>query len=250
MSNRLWIVDMDDTCGAISYAYKSAIAGAYQLVVGQMRERAPDIGPFFRAAIEIDKSLVSRRGQTRGGFAETLAETYLYLCSEFGVTPDSAIEARCYELGAAVYFADFPLLPGALELPPLLEAKGDRVVLVTNGDEFTQQMKLESTGMDKVFREVICTPTGKGPTLSRLAREQGNPQNVYSIGDNPASDGVPLTGLGRFLMVDRGAFADNRVDGLSLPPTRLVRDLAHVAASYDLLVDPDTWSPEKHLTPV
>ena len=248
MAGKLFLSDLDDTCGGINWAYRKSIALAYALLVDEIRQKPPEIEPFFRAAREVSGELVKRRGQTRGVWGDTLLETYRYFCDEYGVAPRQETEAKVYEIGMAVYTADFHLFDRTREALLFLREQNDRVVIVTNCEEETQPIKMESADITDLVDSVYCTPHGKAETLKRLARDWAG--ETYGIGDNALTDGTPLKGFGRFLLVDHGPFADSRADGLELPPTRTIHNLGDIVDNYGMLQDPETWRPERMLEPL
>ena len=49
MAGKLFLSDLDDTCGGINWAYRKSIALAYALLVDEIRQKPPeiDVSPYF-----------------------------------------------------------------------------------------------------------------------------------------------------------------------------------------------------------
>lgn len=247
MAGLLWLVDLDDTCGAISWAYASSLGKLYSTVCEELKVRVPDMANFQRVVRDINKSVVEDRGYTHGMWGHVLRDVYIYFLTDAGHGPNPETIDIVYEMGMGVYDADFPSLDGTRMMLKFTGERGDRRVIVTNSDLATQLRKLEDLEILGLVDDVSYCERGKHDEIQMLARERGEPEKVFVVGDNPLKDGHPVVGLGRFLLVDRGPHFDNGEGEIELPPTRKIWSPSEIVDHYEKLQRPETWKEEYQL---
>lgn len=103
---------------------------------------------------------------------------------------------RILELGKAMLEAPIALLEGAAETVEAL-ARARDLMLITKGDLFDQESKLERSGLREHFRHVEVVTRKEPSTYQRiLQRHRIDPAGFVMVGDSLRSDVLPVLAIG------------------------------------------------------
>jgi putative hydrolase of the HAD superfamily len=187
---------------------------------------------------EIDITAVKLPGQgwNRDRFPKSFAAAAYAACALVDhPTPWNSIATEAWNIGDAVFNAEYALYPGVKETLERDRAAGYQMVLITKGDPEVQQLKINRHDLDQYFDHVFIVPS-KGPEELRVIVEQVNADVATSwmIGDSKKDDIAPAQAVGlKTALVERGAhswkYNDHDIDA----PTLVVESVADVPVDID-----------------
>lgn len=127
------------------------------------------------------------------GFTLSMIETAIQIS-------DGAISGReignIIELAREMVHAPLILLPHIAEVIPLLAQKY-RLMLITKGDLFDQEVKIARSGLADYFRHIEVVSEKNSSTYARiLHRHDINPNEFVMVGNSLRSDILPVVALG------------------------------------------------------
>jgi putative hydrolase of the HAD superfamily len=103
---------------------------------------------------------------------------------------------RIVELGKSVLQHPVELLPGIREAVEAIAAES-RIVLITKGDLFHQEAKVQQSGLTDLFQRIEIVSEKDATTYARVLREcDASPAQFAMIGNSLRSDIVPVLELG------------------------------------------------------
>jgi putative hydrolase of the HAD superfamily len=184
--------DADDTLWH-SEGYFDAAHAEFEAVLG----RYVDLS---QAAVQ-DRLLATERvnirlfGYGAKGMALSMVETAIAMT-------DARISAadihRIVELAKSILSHPVELLPGVREA--VSAVAGDRpVVLITKGDLFHQERKIEESGLGDLFHRIEIVTEKDERNYARLLREFGvEPARFAMVGNSIKSDVIPVLALGGY----------------------------------------------------
>lgn len=124
-------------------------------------------------------------GYGSANFTRSLVETYRRLAEK---TPQDEDIRRVRQFGEQIRSHPLQLLDGVQETLDYLSPRHD-LFLLTKGDLEEQKLKVERSGLEHRFRQVIIVQEKDVTTYHRITRElQSNPQQTWMIGNSPRSD--------------------------------------------------------------
>ncbi len=126
-------------------------------------------------------------------FTKSLLETYRRLAEKD--IEDEDLE-RVRQFGEQVRTHPLQWLDGVKETLEYLSPRHD-LVLVTMGDPEEQKLKIERSGIEQYFKQVIIVHKKEVATYHRAVEElQFDPQQTWMIGNSPRSDINPALAAG------------------------------------------------------
>ena len=118
-------------------------------------------------------------------FTKSLEETYRQL-AEQDVTTQDLQQVR--QFGEQISAHPLELLDGVSETISYLSARHD-LFLLTKGDFEEQQLKVERSGIEQLFSQVMIVPEKDVSTYRDILTQlQLSPQETWMIGNSPRSD--------------------------------------------------------------
>jgi putative hydrolase of the HAD superfamily len=132
-------------------------------------------------------------GYGSANFTQSLVETYRRL-AEKELQDEDVQQVRLF--GERIRSQPLQLLDGVRETLDYLSARHD-LVLLTKGDFEEQKLKVERSGLERFFRQVVIVPEKDLATYRRVISEaEVDPQNTWMVGNSPRSDINPALAAG------------------------------------------------------
>jgi putative hydrolase of the HAD superfamily len=132
-------------------------------------------------------------GYGAANFTKSLVETYRRLAEKDWQEEDIAQVRRFGEL---IQSQPLALISGVKETLEYLSPRHD-LVLLTKGDHEEQKLKVERSGIETFFRQVIIVPEKDRATYREVTGKIGaEPRNTWMIGNSPRSDINPALAAG------------------------------------------------------
>src|SRR5215472_4256982 len=126
-------------------------------------------------------------------FTKSLVETYRRL-AEKDLNEEDIEQVRRF--GEQIRTHPIQLLEGVRETLDYLLPRHD-LFLLTKGDSEEQRLKVERSGIEQYFKQVVIVPEKDIPTYHRVVDElQIHPQRAWMIGNSPKSDINPALSAG------------------------------------------------------
>lgn len=75
------------------------------------------------------------------------------------------------------------LLPGAVSFLEFLKESGQKLILLSLGEESFQKAKIDITGIDKFFDAVHITPNNKELAVAEILKDFNGEKNIWLIND-------------------------------------------------------------------
>ena len=132
-------------------------------------------------------------GYGSANFTRSLVETYRRLAEKDLEDEDSQY---IQQLGEEIRAHPMQLLDGVQETLNYLSPRHD-LVLLTKGDLEEQKLKVERSGIERCFKQVIIVQEKDVATYHRIAEElHVDPKQTWMIGNSPRSDINPARAAG------------------------------------------------------
>ena len=188
------IIDADDTLWENEIYYEQCISDFGELMgsLGFDREEAE------RTVDEVEAERVPLTGYGPHEFARNLRLTYERLCQQHGRPADEAVGKASHQIGLVVLAPPIKLLDGVAETLPRLGERF-RLILLTKGDQASQEGKLARSGLAGHFDGVHVVQEKDAEVLRGLLADYGlQPDMTWMVGNSPRSDINPAleTGIG------------------------------------------------------
>jgi putative hydrolase of the HAD superfamily len=132
-------------------------------------------------------------GYGAASFTKSLVETYRRLAEKDW--QDEDIE-QVRRFGEQIQSQPLVLISGVKETLEYLLPRHD-LVLLTKGDQEEQKLKVDRSGIETFFRQVIIVPEKDSATYREVTSEIGaEPRNTWMVGNSPRSDINPALAAG------------------------------------------------------
>jgi putative hydrolase of the HAD superfamily len=126
-------------------------------------------------------------------FTKSLVETYRRL-AEKDLQEEDVEQVRRF--GEQIRSQPLQLLEGVRETLDYLSPRHD-LFLLTKGDSEEQKLKIERSGIEEYFNQIVIVPEKDVTTYHRVVDElQINPQRAWMVGNSPRSDINPALAVG------------------------------------------------------
>lgn len=191
---RLWdlIFDLDDTFWACNVYYRQADHNCLAIIQAALGTPL-DIQACIVHARRVQRAAIRRWGFYPDIFEDAWVETYYHLAQRHGHRPDPAIARQVFAIANAVKTAPYVVFDDVVETLIELHRRGDRLHVLSLGDEPFQLSKLERNKMLDLFDSRHIIKRSKGLTMRLLAT---NDRPAMMIGDSLHSDIAPAVKLG------------------------------------------------------
>ncbi len=126
-------------------------------------------------------------------FTRSLVETYRRL-AEKDLLDEDVRQVR--QFGERISTHPLQLLDGVSETLDYLSPRHD-LILLTKGDAEEQKLKVERSGIEGFFRQVVIVPEKDAATYHRVVTElRLEPKHTWMVGNSPRSDINPSLAAG------------------------------------------------------
>jgi putative hydrolase of the HAD superfamily len=186
------IIDADDTLWENEIYYEQCISdfGALMGSLGFDRQEAE------RTVDEVEAERVPLTGYGPHEFARNIAIAYERLCQRHGRPVDEAVAKASHQIGLVVLEPPMELLDGVAETLPQLGERF-RLILLTKGDQESQEGKLARSGLVHHFEGVHVVQEKDARVLRELLADYGlHPEMTWMVGNSPRSDINPALKVG------------------------------------------------------
>ncbi len=179
------LIDADDTLWENNIYFEQAIH-AFITFLDHSRLTREEV----RAVLDDMERLM---GYGSANFTRSLVETYRRL-AERDLRDEDVQQVR--EFGEQIRFHPLQLIDGVKETLDYLSPRHD-LVLLTKGDLEEQKLKVERSGIEERFRQVVIVQEKDVATYHRVVEElQVDPQQTWMVGNSPRSDINPALAAG------------------------------------------------------
>jgi putative hydrolase of the HAD superfamily len=179
------LIDADDTLWENNIYFEQAIHAFIEFLDHSSLTRAE-----VRAVLDEVEKLM---GYGSANFTRSLVETYRRL-AEKDLQDEHIQQVR--QFGEQIRSHPLQLLDGVKETLNYLSPRHD-LILLTKGDIEEQKLKVERSGIEECFKQVIIVQEKDVATYHRVARElQLDPKDTWMIGNSPRSDINPALAAG------------------------------------------------------
>src|SRR5207302_10899926 len=179
------LIDADDTLWENNIYFEQAIHAFITFLNHSQLSREE-----VRAVLDDVERLM---GYGSVNFTRSLVETYRRLAEK---DPQDEDIQRVHQLGEQIQSHPLQLLDGVKETLDYLSPRHD-LVLLTKGDFEEQKLKVERSGIEQCFRQVVIVPEKDVATYHRLVNElHVDPIHTWMVGNSPRSDINPALATG------------------------------------------------------
>lgn len=193
MSERkVFIFDLDDTLYWNVHDYCYPILEFEKFILDTLGHKAPHIAVLLELEHQIDQRRVKEFGYSMDRFPGTLVEVYRTICDRRDVPFDKKVADKIWQIGMEAFDANLyrkkGLVEGAKEVLDFLKEKGDRLILLTRGDEYVQRLKIDILSLGKWFSRIRIVPAKDKTTFKEIKSKFSNGRKIYSVGNSFKSD--------------------------------------------------------------
>jgi putative hydrolase of the HAD superfamily len=179
------ILDADDTLWENNIYFEQAIH-AFLTFLDHSRLSREEV----RAVLDEVERLM---GYGSANFTKSLVETYRRL-AEKDLQEEDIDQVRRF--GEQIRSQPLQLLEGVRETLAYLSPRHD-LFLLTKGDSEEQKLKVERSGIEEYFKQVVIVPEKDVTTYHRIVSElRVDPQRSWMVGNSPRSDINPALAAG------------------------------------------------------
>jgi len=193
MTKQTILFDLDDTlihCNKYFFAILDQFAHTLAAWFSEHCLQKEDI---FKCQVDMDLAGVHLHGLKPERFPESLVETYLFFCTQFGVQPEPQRQTYLRELGFSVYDVEAEPLPYLHETLEKLQNDGHTLCLYTGGEPSIQMRKVTNAKLSAYFQERIFVTIHKtSDYLKSLIHKYNFEQaRTWMIGNSLRTDMIP-----------------------------------------------------------
>lgn len=187
------IFDGDDTLWSTEQLYDDARSNARALVAA----RGLDGAEWEELERRIDVSNVAVFGYSPVRFPTSCRQAYEEACRRYGRAAEDVVALQIESAARAVFERTPPVVPCAVNVLSELRRRGVRLALLTKGDRFVQERRIERSGLRGLF-DVIRIVTEKSPSVFGEVVESLGAQvgNTWMVGNSIRSDVLPALEAG------------------------------------------------------
>jgi putative hydrolase of the HAD superfamily len=179
------LIDADDTLWENNIYFEQAIHAFLTFLDHSQLSREE-----VRAVLDEVERLM---GYGSANFTKSLVETYRRL-AEKDFQEEDLEQVRSF--GEQIRAQPLQLLEGVEETLTYLSPRHD-LFLLTKGDNEEQKLKIERSGIEEYFKQVVIVPEKDVTTYRRIVSEfQIDPDRTWMVGNSPRSDINPALAAG------------------------------------------------------
>ena len=200
---KLFVFDYDDTLAWNECYYSRAETRLVNYIVEQFFPKCPKVADIVQEFEKRDLTNVKKYGLSTKRFPTSWIETYEHFCKKYGRTSSEWEKDEVENLARTAFHVRPGLVDGAEEVLDYMTEQGDRLVLLTKGDQKLQNKKLRMNRLERWFAEsdtYIANIDKSGvfrEIMENAEREFGNDGfAAYSVGNSYKSDIQPAIAAG------------------------------------------------------
>ena len=202
-AKKLFVFDYDDTLAWNSCYYTRSKTRIVNYMVEKFFPRCPDNLDIMKDFEKRDLANTKNYGLTTKRFTTSWLETYEHFCKEYGRTPSRSEEYRIRRMADSTFKIKKGLVEGAEETLGYLASNGDRLILLTKGDEKLQAKKIRKNSLGRWFEkdDTQIVEMSKSDAFKKIMEEAEAEYGkegfrAYSVGNSYKSDIKPAIEAG------------------------------------------------------
>lgn len=209
---RVWVLDLDGTLMDTLLLYLAPIARACKIIMQELGNKSPSENMIRMRHNALDRAMINEINPEtghpyklcKGRFPLSLARIYRVLCEEAKIPPKKVIENQLRRIGMTTFDKrQYPskVKPFVSLLLRQLRKRGDRIFIVTKGDETVQGDKRDAfckLGLLEYVDAFLIPEDDKTPYFRAIKQKYGARARYYSVGDTYDDDIVPSLKSGYF----------------------------------------------------
>jgi len=201
---KVFVFDYDDTLAWNQCYYTRAKARMANYIIEKFFPQCPESPEVMTEFKKRDIENTKKYGLSTKRFPTSWLETYEHLCHEYKRTPSKWEEYRIKRMANSFLKVKKGLVEGAEETLDYLASNGDRLVLVTKGDQKLQQKKIAKNRLKRWFVEnddLKIVDIDKTDAFRKIMEEAEAEYGkdgfkAYSVGNSYKSDIMPAIEAG------------------------------------------------------
>lgn len=232
----VWCFDLDDTLMWNSTTYNQPFLDFIQFLTGIFNNRIPYAGTIARFQEDIDVGLAKqvnpRTGKlyqfSRDRYPDSYVQTYEWLCQNgFGEYSETAA-LQCREIGMRAFeqanYRKLGFVPNGEEVLNFLYQRHP-LVLISKGDEWVQQKKVDALNLGRWFRNINIVPEKTCAVYQDILQGLIRlPAEVVMVGNSFSSDIGPALEAGmNGIFIPCATWKGESIDPCALPKDADVR---------------------------
>ncbi len=209
---RVWVLDLDGTLMDTLLLYLRPIDKACRIIMQELGNKSPSENTIRMRHNALDRAMLNETNPEtghpykycKGRFPLSLVRIYRVLCEEARIAPKKKIENKLRRIGMEAFDKrKYPSLikPFVSLLLKQLKKRGDRIFIVTKGDEEIQGDKRETfrrLGLLDYVDAFLIPEDDKAPYFRAIRERYGSRHRYFSVGDTYFDDIVPSLKSGYF----------------------------------------------------
>lgn len=216
MANKVWVIDIDDTCLENVRDYAQPTLDAVSYIIKVLGSKAPHVSAVIKMEEEIDKRRVKEIdpmtgkifGYSMRRFPGTMVELYREICRNTGEVEELEHEEKLWKIGMGAFDESRyqeNIKPGFGPLVRFFRHQGDAMMLLTKGDPEVQKKKIAALdssidclgGIDNNFDKVEIVETTKTAEKFReMVDGYDKSVSCFAVGNDYDKDIAPALSVG------------------------------------------------------
>lgn len=209
--DKVFVFDLDDTLYWNMHDYCYPILEFEKFMLDTLGHKAPHVSKIMELLVKTGHNLFDTInpetgaifGYSRDRFPETLVRTYKIICSQAKISAKQEVIEKIYKIGMKAFnieqYQKKGLIDGVEEVLGFLKEKGDKLILLTQGDERVQRSKIDALNLMKWFSNAYIVPFKTQAVFQEIkSRFHDKRSKMYSVGNNFKSDIEPALKVGLF----------------------------------------------------
>jgi len=216
MKEQILLFDLDDTLVHCNKYFNEVLGQFADLMTSWFRGQGLDDKQVLRKQLEIDLAGIQQHGLNPQRFPESLAETYAFFCSQFGIKKRKDEAEFLRQIGFGVYDIPVEPYPHMRETLEALRRDGHLLCLYTGGEASIQLRKVEQSSLSEFFQDRIFITLHKTTDYMKylLHTHEFERERTWMIGNSVRTDVMPAleNGINAIHMHAEQEWAFNQVE--------------------------------------
>lgn len=193
MAKQTILFDLDDTLIHCNKYFHSILNQFAQTLAAWFSDYSLQESEILQCQVKMDLAGIEVHGFVPERFPESLIETYLFFCRQYGIQPDLQRQVYLRELGFSVYDVEAEPYPYLHETLQKLQNDGHTLCLYTGGDQSIQMRKVKNAKLSAYFQERIFVTIHKTTDYlkSLIHKYDFEHSRTWMIGNSVRTDMLP-----------------------------------------------------------
>ncbi|TCZ76377.1 HAD family hydrolase [Paenibacillus albiflavus] len=193
MTKQTILFDLDDTLVHCNKYFHEVLKKFAQTLVGWFSSYNLHEADILKCQVEMDLAGIEQQGLIPERFPESLVETYVYFCKQYGLQPEQQHIIYVKELGFSVYEVKAEPYPYLHETLSQLQGNGHTLCLYTGGESSIQMRKVHNANLASYFQERIFVTIHKTTEYlkSLIHQYDFDHARTWMIGNSVRTDVLP-----------------------------------------------------------